>query len=307
MVNGNYNTGTITLSKDKLLKKEFIERAIIRKMNPRLYFLGLFHCYDTEGASSFTYFRDDESAEDDITKGVMTEPLPVTEMSKLTKLDVSTISKQTGDTYTFGYEIKYTDEKMRENGFIDEVLRAYDRASYGMARKINLDTFHILDENAGATPITLNDGTWDNSNQINDDFIDMQYSFEDQEGWDYTLTDAFLNTKNYRELDKFYSALNPQGFNPADVEGVAVENTKKAVSAGTLYGIDRNIKPITMYKYVNPKHSTLTPKEAKGLNSLINVHVSKEDDYPFVNKIQMWCEIGFAIKHPKAILKQTGI
>lgn len=306
MSNGNYNTGTITLSKDTLLKKEFIERAIIKKMNPRLYFLGLFPVYDTEGASTFTYFRDDESAEDDIQKGVMTEPLPVTEMSKLSKLDVSTISKKTGDTYTFGYEIKYTDEKSRENGFIDEVLRAYDRASYGMARKINLDTFNILDANAQADPITLNDGAWATSNQINDDFIDMQYSFEDQEGWDYTLTDAFVNTKNYRECDKFYSALNDK-FVPSDVEEVNLVNTKKAVNAGTLYGIDRNIKPITMYKYVNPKHSTLSSKEAKSVTNLINVHTTKEDEYPFVNKIQMWCEIGFAIKHPKAILKQTGI
>lgn len=306
MSDGQYNTGTITLSKDKVLRKEFIERTIIKKMNPRLYFLGLFPTFDTGGATSFTYFRDDESAEDDIQKGVMTEPLPISELSKLTKLDVSPISKQTGDTYRFGYEIKYSEEKTRETGFIDEVLRAYDRASYGMARKINLDTFHILDQHAQANPLSsLNDGQWATSNQINDDFIDLQYHFEDQEGWDYELTDVFLNTKNYRELDKFYSALDT--FNPNDVEGTRVINTKKAVTAGTLYGIDRNIKPITMYKYVNPKHSTLSPKKAESLGSLINVHMTKIDEFPFTNKIQLWCEIGFAIKHPKAIVKQTGI
>lgn len=306
-MSGQYSTGTITYTADKLLKKEFIERAIIKKMNPQLYFLGLFPTYDTGGASTFTYFRDDESAEDDIQKGVMTEPLPVTEMSNLSKLDVSPISKQTGDMYRFGYEIKYTEEKSRENGFVDEIIRAYDRAAYGMARKINLDILHILDEHAAATPITLNDGQWAESSRINEDFIDMQYSFEDQEGWDYTLTDAFLNTKNYREVDKFYSALDT--FNPANTEGVNLTNTKKSVTEGTLYGIDRNIKPITMYKYVNPKHSTIKADDKKGHSQggLVNIHISKDDEFPFTEKIQMWCEIGFAVKHPKAILKQTGL
>lgn len=304
-MSGQNKTSTITLSKDKLLRKEFIERAVITKMNPRLYFLGLFPCYDTGGASSFTYFRDDESAEDDIQKGVMSEPLPVTEMSKLSKVDISTISKETGDTYTFGYEIEYTDEKSRETGFIDEILRAYDRAAYGMAYKINSDTLNILDKHAEANPISLNDGAWATSSKINEDFIDMKYSFEDQAGWDYNLSDVFLNTKNYREVDKFYSAL--EGFVPENTEDINLINTKKSVAAGTLYGIDKEVKPITMYKYVNPKHSTLTLKEASELGGLINIHTSKDDDYPFVNKIQMWCEIGFAIKHPKAILKQTNI
>lgn len=307
MVDGKYKTGTLTRSADKLLRKEFVERYIIKKMNPQLYFLGLFPTYDTKGATSFTYFRDDESAEDDIVKGVMTEPLPVTEMSNLSKLDVSPISKKTGDMYRFGYEIKYSEEKVRENGFVDEILRTYDRAAYGMARKINLDTLHIIDANAEATPIELNDGTWDNSSAINEDFIDMQYSFEDTEGWDYTITDGFLNTKNYRETDKFYSALDK--FNPADTEGINLTNTKKAVPAGTFYGIDKNIKPITMYKYVNPKHSTISADDKKGhsMGGLINIHFKETDEFPFTNKIQMWCEIGFAVKHPKAILKQTGL
>lgn len=307
MANGQYNTGIISKSADKLLKKEFIERYIITKMNPQLYFLGLFPTYDTGGATSFTYFRDDESAEDDIVKGVMTEPLPVTELSNLSKLDVSPISKKVGDMYRFGYEIKYSEEKARENGFVDEILRTYNRASYGMARKINLDILNILDSNAGCEAITLNDGQWATSNAINDDFIDMQYKFEDQEGWDYTLTDVFLNTKNYRECDKFYSALDK--FRPNDTEGIKLTNTKQSVSAGTLYGIDNNIKPITMYKYVNPKHSTISAEDKKGHSQggLINIHMKESDEFPFTNKIQMWCEIGFAIKHPKAILKQTGL
>ena len=287
----------ITLSSDKMLRKEFIERAIMKKMSPQLYFLNLFPVVDLDGATTFSYFRDDVSAEDDIQTGVMSEPLPVSELSALSKIDISTITKKTGDTYQFGYAMEYSEAKQKENGFVDEVARAIDRMSYGMARKLNGDIFNCMDQFASATPITLNDGTWDTSAQINDDIVDMKYSFEDQEGWDYNLTDAFVNTQNFRELNKFYSALDGQ-FTPDDCEDVGFTNTKTAVSEGTLYGIDKNIKPITIYKNTNPKHSTMN-------GGLINVNTYTQDHYPFSTTIEVWMEVGIACKHPTAILKQS--
>ncbi len=280
-----------------MLRKEFIERAIMKKMSPQLYFLNLFPVVDLDGATTFSYFRDDVSAEDDIQTGVMSEPLPVSELSALSKIDISTITKKTGDTYQFGYAMEYSEAKQKENGFVDEVARAIDRMSYGMARKLNGDIFNCMDQFASATPITLNDGTWDASAQINDDIVDMKYSFEDQEGWDYNLTDAFVNTQNFRELNKFYSALDGQ-FTPDDCEGVGFTNTKTAVSEGTLYGIDKNIKPITIYKNTNPKHSTMN-------GGLINVNTYTQDHYPFSTTIEVWMEVGIACKHPSAILKQS--
>lgn len=288
----------ITLSADKLLRKEFIERAIVRKMSPQMYFLDIFPVVDLGGATTFTYFRDDESAEEDIKKGVMSEPLPVSELSALSKIDISTITKKTGDTYQFGYALEYSEAKQKENGFVDEVARAIDRMAYGMARKINLDIFNAMDEFAACDEITLNDGVWASSSMINDDFIDMKYAFEDQEGWDYNLTNAYLNTGNYREVNKFYSALD--GFTPNDTEGIALRNVKTAIPEGTLYAIDKNIKPITIYKNVNPKHSTMN-------GGLVNVNTFTQDHYPFTTTVEVWAEMGVACKHPTAILKQTGL
>ena len=289
----------ITLSAEKLLRKEFVERAILKKMKPQLYFLDIFPVVDLGGATTFSYFRDDLNAEDDIQTGVMSEPLPVSELGKLSTIDISPISRRSGDTYQFGYAFEYSEAKLKENGFVDEIARAYDRIAYGMSRTINNDIFKFMDENAGATPITLNDGNWDESAQINDDIVDMKYTFEDVEGWDYNLTDAFVNTNQFRALNKFYSALDGS-FTPGDCEGVAFNNTKTAVENGTLYGIDRITKPITVYKNVNPKHSTME-------GGLINVSTSVEDRYPFTSRIEVWAEMGLACKHPKAILKQTGL
>ena len=265
----------IPLSPEKMLRKEFFERAILTKMKPYLYFLDIFPVVDLGGATNFSYFIDEENAEDDIQKGVMSEPLPVSELSDLTKIDISTITKKTGDTYQFGYAFEYSEAKLKENGFIDEVARAMDRMAYGMARKINGDIFNAMDTFAQGTPITLNDGSWDNSAQINDDIIDLKYSFEDQTFQEYTFTDMFLNSNQVREANKFYTALNGS-FNMNDVEDVKFTNTKQAVADGTAYCIDKNVKPITIYKNVNPLHSTLS----NPVSGLININTYTQDKYP---------------------------
>ena len=285
-----------------MLRKEFFERAILTKMKPYLYFLDIFPVVDLGGATNFSYFIDEENAEDDIQKGVMSEPLPVSELSDLTKIDISTITKKTGDTYQFGYAFEYSEVKLKENGFIDEVARAMDRMAYGMARKINGDIFNAMDTFAQGTPITLNDGSWDNSAQINDDIIDLKYSFEDQTFQEYTFTDMFLNSNQVREANKFYTALNGS-FNMNDVEDVKFTNTKQAVADGTAYCIDKNVKPITIYKNVNPLHSTLS----NPVSGLININTYTQDKYPFKKGIEVWAEMGIGCHHPDAILKQTGL
>lgn len=291
----------ITLSAEKMLRKEFVERAILTKMKPQLYFLDIFPIVDLGGATTFTHFIDDVNAEDDIQNGVMSEPLPVTELSELTKIDISPISKKTGDTYQFGYAFEWSEAKLKENGFIDEVQRAIDRMAYGMARKINADIFNTMDTYA-QSGITLNDGDWSDSAQINDDLIDLKYKFEDQTFQEYTLTDMYLNTAQVREANKFYKALTGE-FNESDVEGIEFHNTKTTVSAGTAYCIDKNIKPITIYKNVNPKHSTLS----NPVSGLININTYEQDKYPFKHGMEVWAEMGIAVKHSQALLKQTGL
>lgn len=291
----------ITLSAEKMLRKEFVERAILTKMKPQLYFLDIFPVVDLQGATTFTHFIDENNAEDDIQNGVMSEPLPVTELSELTKIDISPISKKTGDTYQFGYAFEWSEAKLKENGFIDEVSRAIDRMAYGMARKLNGDIFNTMDTYA-QSGIELNDGSWDESAQINDDIIDLKYKFEDQTFQEYSLTDMYLNTAQVREANKFYKALDG-GFNMADVEGVELHNTKTAVTDGIAYCIDKNVKPITIYKNVNPKHSTLS----NPVSGLINVNTYEQDKFPFKHGMEVWLECGIAVKHSQAILKQTGL
>lgn len=291
--------GYITLSADKALRREFVEYAMVKKMNPQLIFKDMFPIVDLQGATTYKYFEDDTSAEDDIKNGVMTEPMEISELSKLTKLEVSPITRKIGDMTQFGYSIDFSKKIQRENGFIDELLRAYDRAAYGMARKINMDVFNTIDHFASANTVTLEDGQWATSDEITNDIINMKHSFEDVEGYNYELTDLFLASKNFREVEKYYKAIEG-GFNSGNVEGVSLTNCKSLVDNGTAYGIDMDLKPITLYKNVDSSHSTIE-------NGLVNVNIYDDDSYPFSKHIELWCELGIASKVPKAILKQTGL
>ena len=60
---------------------------------------------------------------------------------------------------------------------------------------------------------------------------------------------------------------------------------------------------MTIYKNVNPKHSTL----ANPINGLININTYTQDKYPFKKGIEVWAEMGIGCRHPYAMLKQTGL
>lgn len=289
----------ITITADEALRPEFIEQTIITKMTPKLPFLDLFPVQDLAGSSTFAYFTDTVSAEDDIQAGVMSAPMQMSELGNLPKIDVSPISKRTGDTYEFGYKLEFSRKVTREKGFVDEILRAYDRASYGMAKKVNDDILTNMSNFAAAPTISI-DTTWDSSAKILDNIDDMQNAF-DQVGWDFELTDLYLHKTNYTELKKYYRNVEGVKFDPSDVEGSKANDVKTSISEGTLFGLDNNIKPITIYKNTDADYSS------DPTNSIINIDKYNQQEYPKKIIIELWAEMGIGVKYGNAILKQTGI
>lgn len=289
----------ITITADEALRPEFIEKTVITKMTPKLPFLDLFPVQDLGGASTFAYFNDTTSAEDDIQAGTMSTPMIMSELGKMSKIDVAPIQKQTGDTYEFGYKLMFSRNVTREKGFVDEILRAYDRAAYGMQRKINGDILSVMSTNASAPTATITD-TWATSAHISDDIIDMQDAF-DQDGWDFELTDFYLNKTNYNEARKYYKNVDATPFDPQNVEGSVFNNVKNSIVEGTLYGLDNNIKPITVYKNTDAEYSS-DPE-----NSIINIDKYQQQEYPKKIVIELWSEMGLGVKYGNAILKQTGV
>lgn len=286
----------ITLTTKEALRKEFIEAYVLEKMNPTLGFLGLFPTVNLNGATSFKMFTDETSAEDDIISGVMGEPVDLGELSKLPTIEVSPIDSQLGDTKRFGFSLRFSRDIENQNERIDELIRAYDKASYAMLRKLNNDYVNTIKTYAKAEPITLNDGSWKTSNKISEDIIDMQEAF-DIIGYDYSLTDMYIGKDSWYGTKKYYNALD-EGFTPNDMEGSALHKVNELDSG--LIGLDNITKPITTYYNVDSKYSTIQ-------NSFINVDRYVEKEYPKQTVIEVWAEMGIGVKHPKAMLYQEGV
>lgn len=292
--------GVITISPKAALRKEFIEETVITKMNPKLYFIQAFPVVDLQGASTFSYFQDTDSAEDDIQAGKMGAPLIMSELGQMSKIDVSPIKRKVGDTYQFGYKLEFSKSVTREKGFVDEILRAYDRAAYGMARKINQDIINAMSEFAAAPTATLTDGVWAASSGISADIIKMQEAF-DQDGWDYELTDMFANKAQFYNAKQYYRAAEATPWDPEDVEGSRMNNAKSNVTSGTMFNLDMNIKPVTIYKNTDADFSS-DPE-----TNIIMIDKYQQQEYPKKQVIELWAELGLGVKYPNAIQKQTGL
>lgn len=289
----------ITISPEAALNPKFIEKTIMKKMDPLLYFKDLFPVVDLKGATTFKFYVDDESAEDEIQAGKMQRPVTVTELGDLSKVKITPISKKLGDTYMFGLSMEFSQEVLDNQEYSDEVLRAVDRYSYAMARKINLDHIDTMLDYASAPSVDLKDGSWDTSSAIDEDIITMQESL-DQEGYDYELTDFYVPKQQYYQTKRFYNSLDGK-FNPSDVEGSGMTNVKSNLKKGGLLAMDKKIQPLTTYKNINKKYS-VDPK-----NSLVNVNRYTQEKWPYKEIVDIWSHMGIAVKHPRAILYQTGL
>jgi hypothetical protein len=305
----------LTLTANAALRKQFIEMDVVTQMEPVLYFLG-FPTQQMDG-SSFKYYTDKTSAYDDITSGKMGEPLEMGELDELTRIEVSPIDYEVGTTSVFGYSLKYSDRMVKETDFVDEVTRAYNRAAYGMGRKMNSIFLTRFKSYASAPSATLNGVTWGSStgNQNPPADVRAMKKAMNQEGWPYVLRKLLVESTNYFEFEDYMiERFNLQSWDGMS-NGVEIQDVESNLSHGEYIGYDTNNVPMTIMKYTDPQYSTIQaqinqdPAKAQELPSaLINVDTYKEQEYPKMNVIEIWSEFEAAMKEPEgAMYGASGI
>ena len=86
---------TVTMDARYYIQPEVVDGILNKKVEQQLTFKDMFKERLTD-ATSFRYAEDTTTAGADITSGVQGEPVPLTEESDLTEVDISPISFQTG-------------------------------------------------------------------------------------------------------------------------------------------------------------------------------------------------------------------
>lgn len=294
----------ITEKMDKLLKPSTVEFILYTKMNPHMSMLGMFNKQDLHGDKHFAFATDRTTAEDDILNGILHEPVEMEEASQLPQIQITGIQEESGHTTKLGFEMEFSEEAVKDNKNYSNVQRTLSRAGYAMQRTLNRYAYQVLISNAEAPTLDDTPESWatEGNEEIDNNVKALQRGFNNQEGYDYNMTNMYVSKESLWGAEDYYDATRINGFNPSDVRGMSLTGIQELESG--LLGLDSNLAPAMWYYNVHPEDNTWNDQ----FGSFINVNrVEQNDEIPRGLKIQMYVEFGFAVLEPRAVLFQEGI
>lgn len=290
---------------DKLLRPEMVEHILFKKMNPQFSMLGVFEKQNLEGDTHFEFATKRKNTEDDIISGILGEPVEVGEGSEFPQIGITGIEEEYGNITKLGFEVEFSEELIKSDKNLIYVKNTLADMGYTMRRLLNRFAFAELINNAEAPTITLADGSWESSELIDDDVKAMQRAFNNQEGYNYEITNMYVSKPSYWGAEDYYEAVNNNGFNPQNVRGSILDVSQELESG--LVGLDLSINPAIWYYNVNSEDNAWNDPNDPN-SSIINVNRFENDEkHPKSLGFQMYTEVGLAITEPISVLYQDGI
>ena len=289
---------------DELLQPENIELTTYEKMNPTLNMLGMFDKKNNEQRDTFAFARNESNAEEQILAGIMKEPVEIMEAAQLPQVKITGINRNVGKMRRIGFEAEFTEEALKNPINEDKIALTTEMMGYAMARTLNRHAYTVLTQAAAAPTITPAGGSWatEGNEYIDDDAKKIIRAFEDQEGYEYTITDMYVSKNSYWGAEDYYEAVNDNGFDPSNVRGATLHKIGELQSG--LLGLDMNLKPAKWYYNIYPEDNQLYDE----FGSFIHINrVDKLEEIPRSVKIQMYVEYGFAVLEPKGVVFNEGI
>lgn len=292
-----------TMDVRQIFQPIFLEGIINKKLEQNLSFKDMFPRVRTD-ALGFSYFSDLTTAGADIDAGKQAKPSPLMELGELDEIETSSIDMQHGQMRRFGYQLRFSQRQFREEAIIDEVNRAVDRAAFGMAKKMNDDVIAAIKGVVNDVSEFTTTTTWDQAaaTPVEDVLSMVQASII--EGYPYEMNNLFLNKQNYFELLKYMQGIdinwvrNPlggEGQNMPQVNGVNIHRIfDSELAEGAYIGMDSRFPGISVYEYLDPKHSTQE-------GGRVNVNIYEEERHPYNMVVEMYAEQGLAVKLPNSL------
>lgn len=295
---------------DILLRPEMVENVIHKKMNPKFSMIGLFKKQNLDGDNQFDFATKRKNTEEDIISGILGEPVEVGEGSEFPQIAISGIQEESGNITKLGFEVEFSEELIKSDKNLVYVQNTLADMGYTMRRLVNRFAFAELMASAEAPTITLTNGSWANPTDPDVEGIDtdiklLQRAFNDQEGYDYDITNMFVSKQSYWGAEDYYEATKLNGFNPSNVRGSILESSQEIASG--LLGIDLSINPAIWYYNVDEEDNTYNDPNDPN-SSIINVNRFENDNkHPKSLGFQMYVELGMAVTEPLSVVFQEGI
>lgn len=300
---------TITLDPRRFMQKEYVEGIVNRQLEQSLDFINLFDVIPTDG-TTVSWKQDVTTAGDDISSGLMGEPLDLGETSHLTKVEISPVTEKSGMLYPFGFKIEVSERDLKRSEVIDDLNRAVDRGTWAMARKINNDIIATMQNTTNDITEVSGAYVWsDSTNAVPvQDIISFQKAFR-VDGFNHKLTDLFVHPDNFYEFKMYLAA---KGYidvlrNDMDVPailGTKIREAATGISEGAYLGIDSRpgFRPVSLFAYRDPAY-----KNAETF-PLVTINQYQEDKHPKNIVTEFVAEILPAVRMPNGFCyKSSGI
>lgn len=294
-----------------LLDPASVEKVIHQYTRTPMSMLNLFEPQNNNGEKTFAYAYSKRTYETDLAKGILAEPVELTEGSEYPQVSFSGIQEEYGNMTKFGFEVEFTKESAedaRNFAFFKNCLRDMGLT---MTRMINRFAFYELNASAGLVdPITLGDGQWVSGNEaIDDDVVAIKRAMENQENYEgqYSPTDIYVSKTAWDSAEDLYKVINANGQFNGVSNGINM-NVAKEISTG-LIAIDRNAHPAIWYYNLNKNDNRLNDPNVP-TSSIINVHYFEDADdskYPQTFGYQLDVQLGLAVNKEMAVLTQSGV
>ena len=294
-----------------LLNPESVERIIHQYSRTPMSMLNLFEPQNNNGEKYFQYDYSKRTYETDIAKGILPEPVELSEGSEYPQVSFTGIQEEYGNMTKFGFEVEFTKESAENPRNFAFFKNAVRDMGLTMTRMINRFAFYELNASAGLIdPITLGDGAWTAGNEaIDDDIVKMIRAMRNQENYEgqFNISDMYVAQRAYDSAEDLYKVINATGQFNGISNGVNV-NVAREIDTG-LIAIDRNAHPAIWYYNLNEKDNRLNNPEVP-ISSIINVHYFEDADtekYPQTFGYQLSVELGLAVNKEMAVLTQSGV
>ena len=283
-----YSSLAATLPEESFLRPEFQARDLDEVMAPRLIWDD-FMPKQTVDANTFTYQIETTGAgagtRGSAATDVKKEYAPLrADASEFAYVTVSPLEMAVGVLQARGIAFKLTEAARHDHERlkIDPLARTRRRVAYWLAEQINADMVTALTNNFSMTNtddtgmadimshITTDFGTEDTVGHLNGkldstyywdepdanpirDILDLQTVFEDQDGYNYSLTDCYMRYRDLHLLSTFITEVGADwvrdplgGFQASNVAGITFHGLKNVagfpttVGSGYIMALDRN-------------------------------------------------------------------
>ena len=196
---------TATLDPRQIFQHRILEGIVNAKLEQNLDFNNMFPVVRTD-ALSFSYFEDITTAGADIADGTQGSAAPLMELGELDEIETSSITQKYGGMNRYGYQLRFSKRQLREAAIVDEIRRAIDRATFGIAKKMNDDIISAIQ--AAGQDLGSGAAVWSSASATPvEDLLTFKAASE-VEGYPYTLSDMFLHQTNYYEMLKYVQGID---------------------------------------------------------------------------------------------------